>query len=168
VSTNTENPLRVGALNQLKADWAAAGVAMNATQVAFNDLVNQLQDNHRWEAIVMGWASGVPPDPLNGINIHHSSGRLHAWYPMQPAPANAWEVENDAILVAMQGEPDAAKRKPLWAKYLELEAQGQNQIFLFAQNAYAASKSHVRGLRPSVLRPQTWYNVEELWLDEGK
>jgi peptide/nickel transport system substrate-binding protein len=168
VSTNTENPMRVGALNQLKADWAAVGVAMNATQVAFNDLVNQLQDNHRWEAIVMGWASGVPPDPLNGINIHHSSGRLHAWYPMQPAPANAWEVENDAILVAMQREPDAAKRKPLWAKYLELEAQGQNQIFLFAQNGYAASKGRVKGLRPSVLRPQTWYNVEELWLDEGK
>ena len=48
------------------------------------------------------------------------------------------------------------------------EAQGQNQIFLFAQNAYAASKKRVKGIRASVLRPMTWFNAEELWLEDGK
>lgn len=167
-STNVENNLRMQAMNQVKADWAAVGVALNTAPVGFNDLVNQLQDNHRWEAIVLGWASGVPPDPLQGANIHKSSGRLHCWYPQQPEPANAWEVENDRIFTAMQGEPDEAKRKPLWAQYLEHEAQGQNQIYLFAQNAYAAAKKRVKGIRASVLRPMTWFNSEELWLEDGK
>ena len=110
--------------------------------------------------------SAVPPDPLFGKNIHLSSGRLHVWYPAQEKPANAWEEKGDAILDKMASLPNADDRVPLWAEYLKHHAEGLPILYLYSQNAYAASKPRVRNLKPSVLRPQTWHNIEELWLAE--
>jgi peptide/nickel transport system substrate-binding protein len=166
LTTNVENTTRVEILSQLKADWTAIGVEANVRPLTFQELVHELEDGHGWEVMLLGWGSAVPPDPLFGKNIHLSSGRLHVWYPAQEEPANEWEREADAILEKMAGLPDAADRKPLWAQYLKHHAEGLPILYLYSQNAYAASKPHVRNLKPSVLRPQTWHNIEELWLDK--
>ena len=161
-----ENPTRVKVLAQLKADWTAIGVEAVTKPVNFQKLVQELEDGHRWEVMLLGWASSVPPDPLFGKNIHLSSGRLHVWYPMQPEPANEWERIADGILDEMAAEPDTEKRRPMWARYLKHHAAGLPMLYLYTQNDYAATKPRVKNLKPTVLRPQTWHNVEELWLDE--
>ena len=168
LSSNVDNDLRIKILAQLKADWAKVGVEGVMRPLNFNELVSQLEDGHRWECILLGWGSGVPPDPLNGKNIHLSSGRLHVWYPKQETPANEWEAENDRLIAAMDREPEEEARKALWAKYVEHEAQEQPIIYLFASNAYAATKKRLMNVKASVLRPQTWWNVEELWLAEPR
>ncbi len=165
LTTNVENNTRVQILNQLKADWTAIGVEASTRPLTFQELVHELEDGHGWEAMLLGWGSAVPPDPLFGKNIHLSSGRLHVWYPAQAEPVNEWERQADAILEKMAGLPDAADRKPLWAQYLAHFAGGLPMLYLFSQNAYAASVPRVRNLQPSVLRPQTWHNIEELWLE---
>lgn len=166
--TNVENDTRIKVIAQIKNDWAAVGVEGLMRPVNFNELVSQLEDGHKWECIMLGWGSGVPPDPLNAKNIIHSSARLHVWYPQQPAPANAWEAQCDAIVEAMSQEIDEGKRKAHWAKFLELHAQDQPMIYLYASNAYAASKTRVKNMRASVLRPSTNWNIEELWVEDGK
>src|SRR5204863_8191600 len=99
--------------------------------------------------MLLGWGSGVPPDPLNGKNILLSSGRQHVWYPAQPQPANEWEAENDKLIAAMSGEVDDKKRVPLWHTFLERMAQEQPIIYLFAQNAYAGATKRVMNVKPS-------------------
>ena len=136
--------------------------------VNFNELVAQLEDGHKWESIVLGWGSGVPPDPLNGKNIILSSARLHVWYPQQEKPCNEWEAACDAIVNEMSQELDEGKRRAHWAKFLEMQAEEQPIIYLYASNAYAASKPRVKNMRASVLRPSTNWNIEELWLDDAK
>ena len=49
-----------------------------------------------------------------------------------------------------------------------LNAEGLPILYLYAENAYAASYGKLRNVKPSVLRPQTWHNVVELWVDETK
>lgn len=166
--TNVENDTRVKVIAQIKNDWAAVGVEGVLHPVNFNELVSQLEDGHKWESIVLGWGSGVPPDPLNGKNIILSSARLHVWYPQQEKPCNEWEAACDAIVNEMSSEIDEGKRRLLWAKFLEKQAEEQPIIYLYASNAYAASKPRVKNMRASVLRPSTNWNVEELWLDDGK
>ena len=164
LTTNVENTMRIKVLSQLKADWTAVGVETSVRPLTFNELVHELQDGHRWDTILLGWGSAVPPDPLYGKNIHLSSGRLHAWYPAQETPANEWERVGDALLDEMAGLPDAADRVPIWAKYLKHHAEGLPILYLFTQNAYAASKPDVMNVAPSILPPNTWHNIEDLWL----
>jgi len=166
--TNVENNMRVKAIEQLKQDWAKVGVAVVARPVNFNELVTQLEDGHRWDAILLGWGSGVPPDPLNGKNIILSSGRLHCWHPQQVTPDQPWEAEVDALVAQMSGLFEEKERIPLWHKVLEIHGQQQPQMYLYAQNGYAVWKSRVKNVRCSILRPMATYNAEELWVEDGK
>ncbi len=166
--TNVENNVRVNVIGKLKDFWAKVGVEVLPRPVSFNELQSQMDDVFHWEAIVLGWGSGVPPDPLNGKNIALSSGRLHAWYPQEPKPATDWEKRCDDIIHAMDSEPDPAKRRPMWAEFLRIQAEEQPMIYLYSANTYAASKNRVKNERATLLRPSTTWNIEELWLEDGK
>ncbi|MCE9636366.1 MAG: ABC transporter substrate-binding protein [Planctomycetes bacterium] len=166
--TNVENPIRIKVIAQLKDFLAAVGVEAQLKPAAFQEISKQLDDVHQWEAMVLGWGSAVPPDPLNGKNIHLSSGRLHVWYPQQPKPFRDWETAADSIISMLDRNPDPEARRPLWALYLQLQANQQSTIYLYAPNEYAASRSRIHNRRPSLLRPSTWWNFEELWTVDGK
>jgi len=166
--TNVENDTRVKVIAALKDDLAKVGIDVVLRPVSFQEISRQLDDVHQFESILLGWGSGVPPDPLNGKNIDLSSGRLHAWYPQQPEPATPWEKHCDDLIAQMDSKPEVADRKPLWAEFLKTHAEEQPLIYLYAANTYAASKKRVRNMRASLLRPSTWWNVDELWLADGK
>lgn len=166
--TNVENEARIKVIGQIKSDLARVGVEVVLRPVSFQELSSQLDDVHKWESLVLGWGSGVPPDPLNGKNIILSSGRLHCWYPQQTAPFTEWEKACDAVVAEMDREPDVEKRRPLWAKFLELQAQEQPIVYLYTSKSYAASKKRVGNVQAALLRPSTWWNYEELWVRDGK
>ena len=168
LTTNVENAIRIKVIAQIKDFLAAVGVEVQLKPAAFQEISKQLDDVHEWEAMVLGWGSAVPPDPLNGKNIHLSSGRLHVWYPQQPKPFRDWEQAADSIISMMDRNPDPAARRPLWKLFIELQAQQQPTVYLYAANEYAASKSRIRNMRASLLRPSTWWNYEELWTEDGK
>jgi peptide/nickel transport system substrate-binding protein len=166
--TNVENNVRVNVIGKLKEFWAKVGVEVLLRPVSFNELQSQLDDVHHFDAILLGWGSGVPPDPLNGKNIALTSGRSHAWYPQQPAPANDWEKKCDEIIHKMDQEPDSVKRRPMWAEFMRTQSEEQPMIYLYAANTYCASKNRVKNERATLLRPSTTWNNEELWLEDGK
>ena len=163
--TNVENPLRVSIITQIREDWAAVGVDGRIAPVNFQELVSQLMDGHKWDSILLGWGAAVPPDPLNGKNILLPSGRLHVWHPQQETPANEFEARTEELILAMDQEPDEAERKAIYEQYILHESAEQPIIYLFSANAYSAAQKRVRNVRPTMLRPQAWHNVEELWLD---
>ncbi len=166
--TNSENALRCKVIDQIKRFCAAVGVDVQLQQNAFQEISSQLDDVHTWEAIVLGWASGVPPDPLNGKNIHLSSGRLHVHYPGQKKPFQPWEAAADSILDVMSGLPVESERRPWWRVFLEIQAQQQATVYLYSPNEYAASTKRVGNVRAALLRPSTWWNFDELFVRDGK
>ncbi len=166
--TNVENPMRVNIIAQIKADWTAIGIDCRTHPVNFQELVSKLMDGHRWDTILLGWGSAVPPDPLNSKNILLSSGRLHVWHPMQSEPANEFEAEGDRIILEMDTSPDIERRRELWKGFLEHEAQELPIIYLYSPNSYSASKTRVQNVRASVLRPEVWHNAHELWLEDQR
>jgi peptide/nickel transport system substrate-binding protein len=166
--TNAENALRCKVIDQVKRFCGEVGVDVQLKQNAFQEISSQLDDVHTWEAIVLGWGSGVPPDPLNGKNIHLSSGRLHVHYPAQEKPFQAWEAAGDAVLEAMSGLPVEADRRRWWKIFMEIQALQQSTIYLYSPNEYAATRKRVGNVRAALLRPQTWWNFDELWARDGK
>jgi peptide/nickel transport system substrate-binding protein len=168
LNTNVENNLRVKIIDMIKEDMKNVGVKVTTRPIDFNTLVRELQDGHKWESIVLGWGSGVPPDPLNGKNIHSSSGRLHVWYPQQAEPATEWEARIDELLLKMDQLPDEEKRIPLWHECSQLFAEQQPIVYLFAAKTYACVSKRVQNARPSILRPSTWWNLPELYVVDQK
>ena len=169
IITNNDNRLRCSVLTQIKDDWRAVGVEGVARPIDFNSLVAAQEHTHKWEATVLGWGTSVPPDPLGGKNVYISSGNGHVWYPeMKPEARNEFDKKSDAMLDAMSQQVDEAKRKPMWREFEEMHAQYAGYIWLYAQNGYAASKNRVKNMKASILHPETWWNYEELWVDDGK
>ncbi len=165
--TNVENPLRVSIIAQIKADLNAVGIDVQLTPMNFQEVVGKLMDGHDWDCILLGWASSVPPDPLGGKNILLSNARLHVWHPMQEKPVNDFEAETDRLVMAMDGQPDPVKRKVLFADLMKHQSGAQPIIYLYSANEYAAVTCRVKNVKASLLRPQTWHNIDELWLDDG-
>ena len=68
----------------------------------------------------------------------------------------------------MSQEVDESKRKVIWTEIEKIHAEYQGFIWLYAQNGYAASKKRVQNMKASILHPETWWNYEELWVEDGK
>jgi len=164
LNTNVENNVRQQVGNLIKNDLNQIGIEVNFKPVTFNDLVTSLRDSHQWDMILLGWGSGVPPDPANGKNITTSSGRLHCWYPQQPEPATEWEARVDQLMSMMDQELDDSVRKRYNDEIQVLIGENIPILYLAAANSYAVVKKNRLGnVWPSLLRPQLTWNLEELY-----
>ena len=61
-------------------------------------------------------------------------------------------------------QPDPAKRKPAFDRVQQIVVEQTPFIYLVNRNALIAASPAVRNLAPSVLRPQTLWNAERLYL----
>lgn len=168
LNTNVENNIRQQMGTLVVEHFKKIGVKLNFRPITFNNLVTSLRDSHDFEAILLGWGSGVPPDPANGKNITTSNGRLHCWYPMQPEPATPWEARVDELMGMMDMELEHDVRKKYNDEIQDLIAFNCPIFYLVAPNAYAMGKTKVGNLWPSLLRPRLTWNIDELYMKEPK
>ena len=168
VLTNSENATRVGMVNVIKDDLARIGIKVHLRPAPFNEVVSALRDSRDFEGMVLGWGSSVPPDPAQSKNVLLSSGASHAWHPSQTAPSRPWEKAMDEALYANIGTYDFDERKKHMDEVLALWAEHLPQIMLVAPNQYAAGRRNLGNFRPSRLRPELSWNVEQLFLRQPK
>jgi peptide/nickel transport system substrate-binding protein len=168
IMTNSENATRIALINVLKDDLEKLGITINVRPVPFNDVVTAMQDAHNFEGLVLGWASGVPPDPELMKNILLSSGRSHNWNPNQVKPATPWEGKMDELLLQSNELFDYGERKKLIDEIYYIFSDEQPQIQLVVANAYAAGRNYVGNFKPSTLRPVTHWNIESMYLKHPK
>lgn len=164
LNTNVENNIRAQVGSLVKNQLADVGIEVNFRPIDFNGLVTRLQDSHDWDMILLGWASGVPPDPSNSKNINRSGGRLHAWYPQQPEPATEWEARVDELVGLLDRTIEFEQRKEYSDEIQRLVAENLPILYLVSPNQYSLAKREVGNLWPSPLRPQVTWNIQELFL----
>jgi peptide/nickel transport system substrate-binding protein len=93
-----------------------------------------------------------------------SDGENHAWYPNQKTPATAWEAEVDKLMQAQTQSVDPKKRKQAWDRVQEIVYDQQPMIFLVNKHALSAVSPNLANASPVVLRPQTYWNVDQLFV----
>ncbi|MCI0343123.1 MAG: ABC transporter substrate-binding protein [Planctomycetales bacterium] len=162
IVTNTENDTRKKVANMIKSDLRDLGLDALNREMSFKTLVPLLQSQFAWEAVILGWASGVPPDPLSGKNILLSQGELHMWYPQQKSPSTPWEAEVDRVMGEVSRTVDLPARVGLFRRVLDILGEQQPMIFTFNANLYVGARNRFRNLKPTLLRPHTYWNHYEL------
>lgn len=162
--TNSENPTRIALLNVLKDDFTKLGLEVNLQPVPFNDLVTALNESRNFEAVVLGWASGVPPDPAQMKNVLLSSGKSHNWYPSQKTPATPWEQKIDELMLKNMGEFDSQKRTEIYHEVEAIFSEELPQIGLIVAQDFVAGRKNLGNFMPSSLRPKAHWNLDQLFL----
>ena len=117
-----------------------------------------------FEAVVLGWASGVPPDPAQMKNVLLSSGKSHNWYPSQKTPATPWEQKIDELMLKNMGEFDSQKRTEIYHEVEAIFSEELPQIGLIVAQDFVAGRKNLGNFMPSSLRPKAHWNLDQLFL----
>lgn len=166
--TNSENPTRIAMLNVIKDDLKKLGVTANIRPVPFNDVVTSLRDARNFEGVLLGWSTGIPPDPAQSKNIFLSSGRSHAWYPEQQKPVTEWEARIDELIQQNSAAFDDTERKRLSDEIYRIFSDQLPQIMLVVAGDAVAGRDNLGNFKPSPLRPKTYWNIEQLYFKTPK
>jgi peptide/nickel transport system substrate-binding protein len=163
IITNAGNPARESMSAMMQQDLKKIGMKVNVATLDFPTLIERITQKFNYEACLLGGVNGEL-DPNSQMNIWISSAENHQWNPNQKLPATAWEAEVDTLMRAQAASGDEHKRKQYWDRVQEIAWEQEPFIYLVNRDALVAIASSVKNAQPSALRPQTFWNIEELQL----
>jgi len=163
VITNAGNKVRERMAAMIQQDLAAIGIRLNVVTLDFPSLIERITRSFNYEACLLGLVND-DLDPNAQMNVWLSSGENHQWNPAQKKPATAWEAELDALMRTQAASMDVRKRKLAIDRAQEIVWQQEPFIYLVNKNALSAVSTHLRNAHPAVLRPQVYWNIDQLTL----
>jgi peptide/nickel transport system substrate-binding protein len=167
IVTNSEKKARTQMAAMIQQDLAKIGIKVNLVTIDFPSLIERITKSFDYEAAVLGFVN-VDLDPNTQMNIWLSSAEMHQWNPKQPKPATEWEADIDKLMQAQVSTVDASKRKGYFDHVQQIVWDQEPIIYLVQKNALSAVSESVAGAQPVVLRPQTYWNIDQISLrNEG-
>lgn len=163
IITNAGNPARENMATMIQEDLKKIGIKVNVATLDFPTIIERITQKFNYEACLLGGVNG-DLDPNSQMNIWLSSAENHQWNPSQKTPATPWEAEIDTLMRSQASSGDEHKRKQYWDRVQEIAWEQEPFIYLVNKDALVAVSSTVKNAQPSALRPQTFWNVEELEL----
>jgi peptide/nickel transport system substrate-binding protein len=150
----------------IQEDLKRLGVRLIFQPITFNALTDKIQSTFDYEALLLGLGGGGT-DPAASMNVLKSDGFTHFWFPRQKAPSTEWEARIDFLMNAQIKTIKYEERKKYFDEVQEILHRESPFIFTVAPLTYAAIRSDVRNLKPTVLSNNrlTW-NAEELYLSK--
>ncbi len=167
IVTNAGNKSRERMATMIQQDLSKIGIKINVVTLDFPSLIERFSKTYNYEAAILGFVN-TEIDPNSLMTVWMSDGENHAWYPNQKTPATVWEAEVDKLMQAQTQSPDPKKRKQAWDRVQEIVYDQQPMIFLVNKHALSAVSSSLANASPVALRPQTYWNVDQLFVkNEG-
>jgi peptide/nickel transport system substrate-binding protein len=164
INTNTGNSQRENSAGFVAKNLQDIGIKAAAAPVALQVIAEKLQANFDFDAILLGWGSGVPPGPINSKNILLSSGLQHVCFPSQKRPSTEWEARVDDLVHKLSQSADQSERKRMYAEIQRIWSEQLPEINLLAQKEAVAYKSKFGNVRPSPMPPRLTWNIEEIYI----
>jgi peptide/nickel transport system substrate-binding protein len=163
IVTNSEKKARTQMAAMIQQDLAKIGIKVNLVTIDFPSLIERMTKTFDYEAVVLGFVN-VDLDPNTQMNIWLSSAEMHQWNPRQAKPATEWEAEIDKLMQAQASTVDASKRKGYFDRVQQIVWDQEPIIYLVQKSALSAVSESVAGTQPVVLRPQTYWNIDQISL----
>jgi len=163
VITNAGNKYREHMATMIQQDLSGIGIKLNVVTLDFPSLIERITDTFDYEACLLGLVNDEL-DPNAQMTVWLSSADSHQWNPSQKTPATAWEAEIDKLMRAQASTLDPKKRKADFDKVQEIAWQQEPFIYLVNKNALSAVSPAVHNAHPVVLRPQVYWNIDQLSL----
>ena len=165
VITNSGNKSRERIATMIQQDLAHIGIRLNVVTLDFPSLIERISRSFRYEACLLGLVN-IDLDPNAQMNIWLSSASNHQWNPEQKKPETEWEAEIDRAMLAQAVEVSPRKRKALFDRVQEIAWEQAPFIYLINKNTLAAVSTAVGNMRPAPLHPETFWNIERLFLKQ--
>jgi peptide/nickel transport system substrate-binding protein len=163
VITNAGNKYRERMATMIQQDLAEIGIKLNIVTLDFPSLIERITRTFDYEACLLGLVNN-DLDPNSQMNVWLSSAENHQWNPSQKTPQTAWEGEIDQLMRAQASTLDDKKRKSYVDKVQEIAWEQEPFIYLVNRNALSAVSASLHNAHPVVLRPQVYWNIDELSL----
>jgi peptide/nickel transport system substrate-binding protein len=163
VITNSGNRNRERMAAMIQQDLKRLGMRINVVTLDFPSLLERITRSFDYEACLLGLVN-IDPDPNSQMNVWLSSAANHQWNPSQKSPETPWEAEIDKLMLAQASTVDDRRRKALFDRVQEIVAEELPFLYLINRNALCAVSPSLRNVAPAVLRPQTYWNAEQLRL----
>jgi len=101
-------------------------------------------------------------DPGLGLDFWLSSGDAHLWNMSQKTPATEWEKQIDQLMMEQARTTDPEKRKALFNDVQRIFAENVPVLYFAAPRLFYGHSTRLRGVVPSILRPQVLWNADML------
>jgi peptide/nickel transport system substrate-binding protein len=163
IITNAGNKYRERMATMIQQDLSQIGIKVNVVTLDFPSLIERITRTYNYEVCLLG-LTNVDLDPNGMMNVWLSSSENHQWNPSEKTPATAWEAEIDKLMRAQASSSDPKKRKEYFDKIQQIAWDQEPFIYLVNKNALSAVSSSVHNAHPVVLRPQVYWNIDQLWL----
>jgi peptide/nickel transport system substrate-binding protein len=163
IITNSGNKYRERMATMIQQDLTAIGVKLNVVTLDFPSLIERMTRTSDYEACLLGLVNNEL-DPNSQMNVWLSSAENHQWNPSQKTPATAWEAEIDKLMRAQASTLNPAKRKEFVDKVQQIAWEQEPFIYLVNKNALSAVSPSLHNAHPVVLRPQVYWNIDQLSL----
>lgn len=164
--TNRENALRENIATVFKENMKDLGIEVILQFIDFNTLVGKISDSFDYDACLLGLTS--TPDPVGGMSVFPSQGRLHQWYPSQKKPATPWEAEIDDLMTRQLKTLDTKERQRCYFRVQEIMAEQQPLIYLVIPTGFIGTKNHVQNFSYDVIDTleSTLWNCQKAWFSQ--
>lgn len=163
IITNAGNKYRERMATMIQQDLSQVGIKVNVVTLDFPSLIERITRTFNYEACLLGLVN-TELDPDSVMNVWVSSAENHQWNPNQKTPATAWEAEIDRLMRAQASTLDEHKRKQYFDRVQEIAWEQEPFVYLVTKNALSAVSTSVANAHPVVLRPQVFWNADELKL----
>lgn len=169
IITNAGNKYRERMAVLIQQDLQKIGVKVSVVTLDFPSLIERITQSFNYDAAILG-LTNVDLDPNGQMNVWLSSSENHQWNPSQKSPETAWEAEIDRLMRAQASATDPHKRKQSFDRVQAIVMEQAPFIYLVNRNALCAVSTSLHGASPVVLRPQTYWNADQLKLgaDSGQ
>lgn len=164
VVTNSGNKYRERMAAMIQQDLAAIGIKLNVVTLDFPSLIERFTESFNYEAAMLGFTN-VDLDPSSEMAVWLSSGENHAWNPKEKTPETTWEAEIDRLMHEQAASGDIQARKRAFDRVQQIVYDQAPMLFLVNKNALSAVSPKLAGVIPVVLRPQIYWNADQLRLN---
>jgi peptide/nickel transport system substrate-binding protein len=163
VITNAGNKARERMATMIQQDLLGVGIKLNVVTLDFPSLIERITHSFDYEACLLGMVNDEL-DPDAQMTVWLSSADSHQWNPSQKTPSTPWEADIDKLMRAQASTLDPKKRKEDYDKVQEIAWQQEPFIYLVNKNALSAVSPALHNAHPVVLRPQVYWNIDQLSL----
>jgi peptide/nickel transport system substrate-binding protein len=142
ILTNQGNDTRQRTAEIIQSRLRAVGILVKIRQVEWAAFLKEFIEKGRFEAILLGWNTGLDPDQYD---IWHSSKT-------KPGELNVTHYQNpevDRLLDEGRHTFDREKRRRAYFRFQEIVAEDQPYTFLFVPDALPAISRRFRGIKPA-------------------
>ncbi|HLK69112.1 MAG TPA: ABC transporter substrate-binding protein [Bryobacteraceae bacterium] len=161
IVTNAGNKTRERIAAMLQQDLKSLGIRLNVVTLDFPSLIERITKTSQYEACLLG-LSNVDLDPNAQMNVWLSSASDHQWNPGQKTPATPWEAEIDRLMRAQAAEQRPEARKALFDQVQQIVWEQEPFIYLVNKHSLMAFSPQLRNLAPATVRPEAYWNIEQI------